>query len=653
MWTTASRAAAAAIVALAAVSLWLVPATAQQATRRHLTITASTAGELRTWAPRVDSLRRSGELRLRTRRDDLLVAGRTHERYDQYHRGVRVFGADVAEQLTRGQVVSAFGNVYEGIDVEISPAIEADRAREIIEARAGVEIGRVPELVILPLEGDYLLTWRVRAAAGSDIREYFVDARDGRVAFEFSDLKTQSAVGRGQGVLGDVKKVSVSPSAGQFVTTDRLRPPAINTYDMRGDYLRTNQYLNDVIRLSANDLASDADNSWTDAAAVDAHVYAGWTYDYYFKRFNRRGLDNANRAVEILVHPIRRTDVFNLFDDFSDFYTNAFYAGDGVVLFGEGLPPQVTLGGQSWDFLAGALDIVAHELTHAVTDYSSGLIYQNESGALNESFSDIMGTSVEFYFQQPGSGNLRADYAIAEDVVRPGGIRSMSDPQAHGDPDHYSRRFTGAGDNGGVHINSGIPNQVYYFAARQGLPRGGARHHRALLVERHHPLLVVVVAVRLGRGDEARAHPHALGAQRQRRRDAAAVGHAARRQHRARRHRVHHRGDQHQPGDAAGVAARLVALGDHHVHPVGGVVEGLLHVAAEGHHLHALAMRLRGHRPRIAEPGHQHRHLLLEGDVGPGGHRVGELLRLAARTRARSRRGCPRRRAGRCGRGPS
>ena len=109
---------------------------------------------------------------------------------------MRVFGADVAEQLNRGQVVSAFGNVYEGIDVETSPAIEADRAREIIEARAGVEIGRVPELVILPRDGDDLLTWRVRAAAGGDIREYFVDARDGSVAFEFSDLKAQSAVAR-------------------------------------------------------------------------------------------------------------------------------------------------------------------------------------------------------------------------------------------------------------------------------------------------------------------------------------------------------------------------------------------------------------------------------------------------------------------------
>ena len=93
--------------------------------------------ELRDWSPRIDSLRRSGDLRLRIRREDLLVTGRTHERYDQYHRGVRVFGADIAEQLNGGQVVSTFGTVYDGIDVDTSPAIDAERAREIVEARAG------------------------------------------------------------------------------------------------------------------------------------------------------------------------------------------------------------------------------------------------------------------------------------------------------------------------------------------------------------------------------------------------------------------------------------------------------------------------------------------------------------------------------------
>ena len=154
-----------------------------------------------------------------------------------------------------------------------------------------------------------------------------------------------------------------------------------------------------------------------------------------------------------------------------DFYLNAFYAGDGIMVYGEGLPAGVTSGGQAVDFFSGALDIVTHELTHGVTDYSSRLIYQNESGALNEAFSDMMATGAEFFFQPAGTGNLRADYLIAEDVIRPGGIRSLSNPGAFGDPDHYSIRFTGTDDDGGVHINSGIPNHAFYLAIEGGTNR--------------------------------------------------------------------------------------------------------------------------------------------------------------------------------------
>ncbi len=462
------------LVALAAHTMWREPASAQQpATRGLVTLrtTNQTIGELRDVASLVTSMRRAGELRVRTTRQDPALRGRAHERLDQYYRGVRVFGADVAQQTLGSQVVSVYGNVYDDIDVDPAPAIDAIAARESIEQRAGVEIGRVPELVILPREGTYTLAWRVRAVTVADSREYFVDARNGQVVFDYSDRKTQSAVGRATGVLGDTKKISVNQEAGQFTTTDRLRPPAINTYDMKSDLLRTIRYLNGVIDLAPVDLATDADNTWTDTAAVDAHVYAGFTYDYFFKRHNRRGLDNRDIPIVSLVHPVRRTDVFDQFEDFSEFYTNAFYSGDGVMVYGVGLPPGVTVGGKTWDFVSGALDIVGHELTHGVTDYSSGLIYQNESGALNEAFSDMMGTAVEFFFQPAGTGNLRADYLIAEDVVRPGGIRSMADPLAYGDPDHYSRRFTGPEDNGGVHINSGIANQAYYLAIEGGTNR--------------------------------------------------------------------------------------------------------------------------------------------------------------------------------------
>jgi thermolysin len=141
------------------------------------------------------------------------------------------------------------------------------------------------------------------------------------------------------------------------------------------------------------------------------------------------------------------------------------------MIYGEGLPPNVTFAQLHFNYFSGALDIVGHELTHGVTDFTSQLIYENESGALNESFSDMMGTAIEFYYQPAGSGALRADYLIGEDVITPGGVRSMANPAPYGQPDHYSKRVTTTDDNGGVHTNSGIGNHAYYLAIEGGTNR--------------------------------------------------------------------------------------------------------------------------------------------------------------------------------------
>ena len=441
---------------------------------RAVSMTAGSPAQLRDADQRVDGMLRRGELRVRRTTSDPLLPRRTHQRSDQYHRGVRVFGADVTRQSNNGVTESVFGTVYEGIDIDTFPVIDQDRAREILEARTGrtSDPSIQPELVVLPLDqGGYKLTWRLRIAARGDARQYFVDARTGAAVLDYSDRKFQTAVGRARGVLGDVKKISVKANPGQFQTADELRPPAIQTYDMQGDPLRVDNFLFGLAALSTNELGSDTDNDWTDAAVGDAHVYAGWTYDYFFKRFGRHGLNDADLRIRSLVHPVRRSDLDKYADEYPDFFINAFYDGNGIMVYGEGLPGNFTLGGQTWDFLAGGLDIVAHELTHGVTEYTSDLIYRNESGALNESFSDMMGTSAEFFFQPAGSGNLKADYVLGEDVIRPGGLRSMANPGAFGDPDHYSKRFLGSADNGGVHTNSGIPNQAFYLAIEGGTNR--------------------------------------------------------------------------------------------------------------------------------------------------------------------------------------
>jgi thermolysin len=431
--------------------------------------------ELREWDARVTSMLRDGDLRERRVFEDTLLPGRQHERLDQYYRGVKVFGADVVRQIAGGQTISVFGVLYSDINLDTVPGLSEVEAKAAVEKLAGVTLGpsRTPELGILPRDGGgYALTYRARAATEGDITVFFLDANTGMVVMAYSDLQTQSAVGKGIGVLGDSKKLSVRTQSGTYQAHDVLRPPAIDTYDMKGNLTRVLAFLNNTVTLGQNDLASDADNDWRDGAAVDAHAYAGFTYDYYYKRFGRAGLDNRNMPMMSLVHPVRREDIFTYPSSvISLYYVNAFYAGGGVMVYGEGIPPGYTLGGQFVDYQSGALDVVAHELSHGVTDFTSDLIYRNESGALNESFSDVMATGVEFFFQEVGSGTMKADYLVGEDTWRPGGIRSLANPQAFDDPDHYSRRYTGTADNGGVHSNSGISNHAFYLAIEGGTNR--------------------------------------------------------------------------------------------------------------------------------------------------------------------------------------
>jgi thermolysin len=443
--------------------------------------TSQNAALLRSWDATVDAMRRSGELVLTRSRTDTVLSGRSHERYAQYVNGIRVVGGDVTRQIAGALTSSIFGELYEVTGVPDRPELSEDAARDAFAALSTREVpsNRPIELVILPgNDGRYSLAYATHIWTDVGWMQTYLDARTGSVLLQYNDLHTQAAVGVGTGVLGDSKKISARQQSGRFVADDALRPPILVTYDMQGNVRRAENYLDGFYSPTASDIASDSDNTWTDAANVDAHVYLGYTYDYYFKRFGRKGLDDRNAPIYALSHSVRRSDIpFLTEDQFDSFVLNAFWCPGcgptfaGAMVFGEGLPPGFTIGGQYYDFFAGALDIVAHELTHALTDYSSALIYQNESGALNESFSDMLGTSVEFFYQTPGSGPGQADYLLGEDIARPGGIRSMSNPGAFGDPDHYSRRRIGNEDNGFVHTNSGIPNQAFYLAIEGGTNR--------------------------------------------------------------------------------------------------------------------------------------------------------------------------------------
>ena len=204
---------------------------------------------------------------------------------------------------------------------------------------------------------------------------------------------------------------------------------------------------------------TDSDDHWDLAVrdylspdqrvGVDAHTYAGVVDGYYASTFGRNSIDDKGLEIRSVVH-------------YSRHYCNAFWNGVQMT-YGDGdnkgcLP------------LSGGLDVVAHELTHGVTEFTSGLVYQNEPGALNEAFSDIMGNTIEL--QNAGLTPYTDSWRLAEGVYAGGGFRNMADPQEFGDPDHYSELYTGTADSGGVHSNSGIANHAYYLLVNGGKNAG-------------------------------------------------------------------------------------------------------------------------------------------------------------------------------------
>jgi bacillolysin len=449
-----------------------------------LQVHADGIADVRMWDAYVSRAARQGSLRLRRIDRDPATPSHVIERFQQAHRGVPIWGAEVVRGSDRGVTQWLFGNLAPTLTIATEPGLTVEMARDRLLKFVGTNgsLLRQPALVVLPLaSGDHRLAYAAVIFGNNQAFRIFIDARSGVELLRHSVIHTQAAVGTGRGVLGDVKTLSVLRQAGVFVTSDQQRPPGLTTYDIRGDLGRALNVISGG-PLFASDLASDVDNQWTDPAAVDAHAYIGWTYDYFSKRHRRRGLDDRDRPIVALINGVTQGGALALPAELFDFAINAFWCGEcgpdgvGVTYFGNGIPPDYTYGGQTWGPLAGALDVVAHELTHAVTHSSSGLIYLNESGALNEAFSDIMGTSVEFFHQPAGAFRAEADFIIGEDTIRSPdglqhGIRSLSNPGAFGHPDHYSIRYTGSDDQGGVHINAGIPNHAFYLAVIGGTNR--------------------------------------------------------------------------------------------------------------------------------------------------------------------------------------
>src|SRR5262245_7197474 len=224
------------------------------------TVSAANVGDLRQWDARIEAMTRGGELRSRSVTEDTLVPGRVHERFDQYYRGIRIWGGDLARQSERGVSISVFGTLYEGLSLQVDPVLSTDDARRrVMELSGATALGDQPgNLFILPLEnGSFALTYRYQVFTASEAAVYFIDAIDGQVRLKHDLLQSEAAVVQGTGIFGDTKKVSVSSQSGTYFADDQLRPPSLRTFDLRGNLSRAIDVLNGVVPLATADLATD------------------------------------------------------------------------------------------------------------------------------------------------------------------------------------------------------------------------------------------------------------------------------------------------------------------------------------------------------------------------------------------------------------
>ncbi|MCM3269523.1 M4 family metallopeptidase [Paenibacillus elgii] len=372
--------------------------------------------------------------------------GTRHVRLKQYIQGIPVFGADQTLHFDKqGNVTSYIGSTVPDSGqqslVPLTPKISAEKAIAIANQDTEKRIGKLgsqqreqtAELNIYPYNGQNLLVYvtEVNVLEPSPQRvRYFINADNGNIVNKFSML--DHATGTGVGVLGDTKTFTTTASGSQYLLQDNTRGKGIITYS--ANYSQS----------LPGTLLTDSDNVWTDPAAVDAHAYAEVVYDYYKNKFGRDSLDGNGLAIKSSVHYGRN-------------YNNAFWNGVQIA-YGDG-------DGNLFRTFSGDLDVIGHELTHGVTEHSAGLIYQGESGALNESISDIFGNAIQ-----------GKNWLIGDDIYTPNipgdALRSMENPELYNQPDHYSKLYRGSDDNGGVHTNSGINNKAFYLLAQGGTHYG-------------------------------------------------------------------------------------------------------------------------------------------------------------------------------------
>ena len=460
-------------------------------------------------------------LSMSTHQDDL---GFVHARFEQQFNEIPVWGRDVYVHFNDNGDVYAVNGMYEPTPRDaaalsnVTPAFSVDRAEEIVVqdlksrdrwAPIDAETAEILGMKLIesrPIwypdaQGTLSLAYEVNIhPTAIEWYQYIIDAKTGetlnRIDQHCSFLHDQPlpaagdisislkhthhtadqiAVGNGAANYVDAQGIDLAGNTRNFRALvldqggfllqsdlDNVPPGATASLipEVGGSVVldaQNNDLTNDLPLIGID---SDSPSQWSDPSGVSAHVNAELTYAYYKNEHGRNAIDDRNQSMVSLIHA---TDEGQPMD-------NAFWNGR-IMVFGDG--NQVSA---DWP---GSLDVAAHEMTHGVIQHTANLVYQFQSGALNESFADIFGILLDPEDTLIGEDAILPRFGIAfRDLLNPGNPQLL-DPQPSSMAEFVTLRADQ--DNGGVHVNSGIPNRAAALIMQQlGFEAAGAIYYRAL-----------------------------------------------------------------------------------------------------------------------------------------------------------------------------
>jgi bacillolysin len=402
----------------------------------------------------------------------------SHLRLQQLYKGLPVYGAEIAIHLNANGQGEAFNGKYALIenDIDITPAVNENQAvnkvrQDIVKGSLSRPLSAIerkyvqhaePSTTLCIYEDNslvksYLLAYHIVYSPSIHQRwEYFINAQNGNVIRRFNSIcmvdgpKTATA----NDLNGTSRTINTYQQGANFFMLDASR----SMFDAATSTL-PDEPVGGILTIDMSNTFGDnsvfthvttTTNAWNTAnhaKAVSAHFNAGEAYQYFLQNHGRSSINGSGGSIISIIN-VSNPENGQAMD-------NAFWNGQ-AMFYGNG--------STDFDPLAGSMDVAGHEMTHGVVENTAKLEYNGESGAINESMADIFGSMMD-----------PEDWTIGEDIVKAGAfpsgaLRSLENPHNGGaslgdpgfQPSHMNEKYTGSQDNGGVHINSGIPNHAFF-----------------------------------------------------------------------------------------------------------------------------------------------------------------------------------------------